>query len=533
MCAGETGKARQRRLETGWFDKYAPESVVGIDIGCQKDPLNRTYRRWDFIFEDGDAEEMAGLDEDMFQTVYAYHVLEHIDNPIKAIKNWFRITRSGGHLIIGVPHRDLYEKKIAPPSNWNHEHKWFWLPEEHDLENQTFGLYGTMKVRLNNIESISPNVFLGNTRFQDRIIDSLKYSGASNISFGINYLTPIWGLNFRYIKGATFFIDQNTFIFPDTRISNETLFLRASYTKEIPSRNLKFHGFANYFLRMPKNVQNLGLSSRMDFQIIRRLNGFAMFNFFTNSMSNQEDGTSSSRFFNLNLGLTYNVDLPQPKIKYHNLKVVCFQDLNGDQIKSENEPAIPNIILKISRDFESDFLNTLFYEKELISNSKGEISLNDLPEGDFFLNFRSIANLGILYNTNGNEQELSLQSDYTLFVPYGEGYKVSGQVQITRDVNTDKGTVKPSSIRVEAISVTGEVFTALTDENGSYSISVPHPGYYKVSLNNVFGNDFYIKNNKMVIQFDGFKLFKLDFEVVEKNRKVNIKGNSQFKFGNK
>lgn len=402
-----------------------------------------------------------------------------------------------------------------------------------DFENQTFGLYGTMKVRLNTMESISPNVFFGNTRFQDRIIDSLKYSGASNISFGINYLTPIWGLNFRYIKGATFFIDQNTFIFPDTRISNETLFLRASYTKEIPSRNLKFQGFANYFLRMPKNVQNLGLSSRMDFQIIRRLNGFAMFNFFTNSMSNQEDGTSSSRFFNLNLGLTYNVDLPQPKIKYHNLKVVCFQDLNGDQMKSENEPAIPNIILKISRDFESDFLNTLFYEKELISNSKGEISLNDLPEGDFFLNFRSIANLGILYNTNGNEQELSLQSDYTLFVPYGEGYKVSGQVQITRDVNTDKGTVKPSSIRVEAISVTGEVFTALTDENGSYSISVPHPGYYKVSLNNVFGNDFYIKNNKMVIQFDGFKLFKLDFEVVEKNRKVNIKGNSQFNFGNK
>ena len=145
MCAGETGKARQRRLETGWFDKYAPESVVGIDIGCQKDPLNRTYRRWDFIFEDGDPEEMAGLDEDMFQTVYAYHVLEHIDNPIKAIKNWFRITRSGGHLIIGVPHRDLYEKKIAPPSNWNHEHKWFWLPEEHDLENQTFGLRKTVE----------------------------------------------------------------------------------------------------------------------------------------------------------------------------------------------------------------------------------------------------------------------------------------------------------------------------------------------------------------------------------------------------
>lgn len=37
----------------------------------------------------------------------------------------------------------------------------------------------------------------------------------------------------------------------------------------------------------------------------------------------------------------------------------------------------------------------------------------------------------------------------------------------------------------------------------------------------------------MVIQFDGFKLFKLDFDVIEKSRDVNIKGNSQFNFGNK
>lgn len=402
-----------------------------------------------------------------------------------------------------------------------------------DFENQTFGLFGSMKFKLNNLESITPNVFFGNTRFVDKIIDSLNYNGATNISFGINYLTPLWGLNFRYIKGATFFIDPSTFLFQDSKISNETLFFRANYTKEIPSRNLKFHSYINYFLRMPKDVQNFGLSSRMDFQIIRRLNGFAMFNFFTNSMSNEEDGTSSSRFFNLNLGLTYNVDIPQPKIKYHDLKIVCFQDLNGDNIKSDNEPAIPNIILKISRDFESDFLNTLFYEKELISDPQGLISLNDLPEGDFFLDFRSIENLGVLYNTNGNEQEISMQEDYTLFVPYGEGYKVTGKVQISRDVNSDRGTVKPNSIRVEAISTSGERYTTLTDENGSYSISVPHPGYYKVSVNNVFGNDFYIKNNKMVIQFDGFKLFKLDFEVIEKTRDINIKGNSQFNFGNK
>tara|TARA_Y100000385_G_C13101916_1_gene645068 strand:+ start:818 stop:3931 length:3114 start_codon:yes stop_codon:yes gene_type:complete len=399
------------------------------------------------------------------------------------------------------------------------------------FSNQTFGLLGLVKFKLNELESISPNIFLGNTRFFDNNADSINYNGASNISLGINYIRQFWGLNFRYIKGATFFLDQSTFVFEDSKISNETIFLRANFSKKIPSRNLDFEGFANYFLRMPRNVQSFGLTGRMNFQIIKRLNGFAMANIFTNSLSNQEDGTSSSRFFSLGIGLTYNVDVPQPKIKYHNLKIICFEDLNGDNMKDENEPAIPNIILKISRDLESDFLNTPFSDKELISDIQGNIVLNDLPEGDFFLSFRSLENLGVLYNINGNEEEISLEENYTLFVPYGEGYKVRGRIKVSRDVNSNRGTVNPGNIRVEALSTSGEVFSALTDANGYYSVSVPHKGYFRVSMSNIFGDDFYIKNNKTLIQFDGFKLFKVDFDVVEKSRDVKINGNAKFNFG--
>lgn len=146
---GETSKAKARRLREGWFAKYAPEDKIGLDIGCQHDPLNRTYRRWDLIFEDGDAEQLDGLDNNMFRTVYAYHVLEHIENPITAIKNWLRVVKPGGHLIIGVPHRDLYEKKQAPPSNWNHDHKWFWLPENHEPKNKTLSFKDTVRAAIN------------------------------------------------------------------------------------------------------------------------------------------------------------------------------------------------------------------------------------------------------------------------------------------------------------------------------------------------------------------------------------------------
>lgn len=125
----EVSKAHKRRIQEGWFEKYCPEDKCGIDIGCQRDPINETFRRWDLIFGDGDATFMEGVSDNKFWTVHASHVLEHLKDPITGIKNWFRILRPGGHLIILVPHRDLYEKKKNLPSRWNFDHKSFWLPE--------------------------------------------------------------------------------------------------------------------------------------------------------------------------------------------------------------------------------------------------------------------------------------------------------------------------------------------------------------------------------------------------------------------
>jgi SAM-dependent methyltransferase len=128
--AGETRKAYAHRLRDGWFDKYAPEDQPGIDIGCQHDPLNQTFRRYDLIFGDSDAQQMYGVPDESFFTVYASHVLEHIKNPVEALQNWWRILKPGGHLIVMVPHRDRYEKKKELPSYWNHDHKWFFMPTE-------------------------------------------------------------------------------------------------------------------------------------------------------------------------------------------------------------------------------------------------------------------------------------------------------------------------------------------------------------------------------------------------------------------
>lgn len=128
----ETAKSYQRRTREGWFDKYCPDHLSGIDIGCGRDPVNETFRRWDLMFGDSDASKMEGVSDEKFNTVYASHVLEHLINPAEAIRNWYRILKPSGHMIIVVPHRDLYEKKKELPSNWNGDHKNYFLPSNYE-----------------------------------------------------------------------------------------------------------------------------------------------------------------------------------------------------------------------------------------------------------------------------------------------------------------------------------------------------------------------------------------------------------------
>jgi SAM-dependent methyltransferase len=128
----ETSKAHQRRLESGFYDKYI--QGYGIDIGCGRidthdgaDPIaleNCIHHDKDIC----DATTMDVYPANHFDYVYASHILEHVNNPVEAVKNWMRICKFGGHVIISLPHRDLYERKKTLPSRWNADHRYFYLP---------------------------------------------------------------------------------------------------------------------------------------------------------------------------------------------------------------------------------------------------------------------------------------------------------------------------------------------------------------------------------------------------------------------
>lgn len=128
----ETKKAFSRRKAEKFFQKYCQGR--GIDIGCGEDLITNGNKKsvldvfgFDAVFGHGDATHISNQDDEKYDWVYSAHCLEHIADINTAVTNWWRILKPGGYLILYLPERDLYEKRKTLPSNWNGDHKHFFL----------------------------------------------------------------------------------------------------------------------------------------------------------------------------------------------------------------------------------------------------------------------------------------------------------------------------------------------------------------------------------------------------------------------
>lgn len=125
----ECSKSIQRRLtDSNFLRRYFVGD--GIDIGGKPDPLSlyqeffplvKHIKTWDW--EDGDAQFLSGVADNSMDFVHSSHCLEHLVDPHEGIRNWLRVVREGGHLVITVPDEDLYEQGVFP-STFNRDHKW-------------------------------------------------------------------------------------------------------------------------------------------------------------------------------------------------------------------------------------------------------------------------------------------------------------------------------------------------------------------------------------------------------------------------
>lgn len=68
------------------------------------------------------AEKLEVFGSQAFDFVFSSHLLEHIDNYPAALKEWWRLVKQGGHMILYLPDEDEYPK--VGEDGANPDHKW-------------------------------------------------------------------------------------------------------------------------------------------------------------------------------------------------------------------------------------------------------------------------------------------------------------------------------------------------------------------------------------------------------------------------
>lgn len=75
-----------------------------------------------------DASSLPMVANERVDFVFSSHLLEHIEDHVAALTEWWRIIKVGGHLVLYLPHRDLYPNIGTPGANPDHKHDF--VPED-------------------------------------------------------------------------------------------------------------------------------------------------------------------------------------------------------------------------------------------------------------------------------------------------------------------------------------------------------------------------------------------------------------------
>lgn len=400
-------------------------------------------------------------------------------------------------------------------------------------------LYLTANVRLSNYKSISGSFTTGYAHIfyksENPSISNIDLKGKGNYSLSSTFSNRVWRLNISYNVGSItdlwYYVNyqiQYPSYKPEYR-KTESIVIRPSYEKSFYENKVLLQFAANYAYYLPSKRENISFNLNTFFNFSKGWTATVSSNLFINSVEDEDNGRISSKDINVQVGIRKSFDIQQPRLKYYNLTIICFKDLNGNKIKDENEPPLPNIQVTYERTVPLDKnddeakINTNFAVLELITSPDGETYYGNIPEGVYSLNFKPLTNLKDLYNVNGEQQTVRISSNNTTyFVPFAETYKVKGKIIIERDEFSSEGSLSYEGIRVTATDPNGESYSVLTDKNGEYVLSVAQSSSYIVKVNQVFNDQFICERGEYNVHFNGIKVINLDFKFYEKKRKVNF-----------
>ena len=112
----------EKILEVGCGMKKTVPNAIGVDRVSKGEQIPGVAPNLKSLADiTANAEGPIPVESGSFDTVIARHVLEHIVNDVDAVREWGRILKHAGHLIIAVPNHEL---RNTIPMNIEHVRAW-------------------------------------------------------------------------------------------------------------------------------------------------------------------------------------------------------------------------------------------------------------------------------------------------------------------------------------------------------------------------------------------------------------------------
>ncbi len=393
------------------------------------------------------------------------------------------------------------------------------------------GIMTSITFRMGSMRSLTPN-FSFNTMYFKYSTDipgdeAFSLSGRWKYTAGLSYYDHAFKLNAYYSSGEASDIYRSVVIDEDPEI-NQAIHLRPYYERYFKDETIRLSTYINYSFYMPSQRENTIFNVTADFKLKSGWNLFGAFNVYRNSRTDSDVGRITTRDLNLLAGFRKNFDVQQPRLKYHDITILGFNDQNGNNVKDDNEKPISNVLIKIARDpVKNKEEKTGFAETLMITDPDGRIHYGNIPEGNYDLQITPLSNLEDLYFLDGQHQSLKAEEDKIHYLPLVESHKVKGRIIMDRDPNSNEGRVNLEGIRITAEGENGANYSTLSGPGGSYVLNLPKANIYRVKIFNVFGDRFVLEQGEFEVQFMENKTINLDFRFREQRREIKYKEGEQ------
>ncbi|MFP4557617.1 MAG: OmpA family protein [Bacteroidales bacterium] len=242
------------------------------------------------------------------------------------------------------------------------------------------------------------------------------------------------------------------------------------------------------------------------------------------SRTTAQDLVEKYQNFYLEVGVKKEFNIDQPRVRYHDVELLFFKDFNGNYTQEPNEPGIKNILVNINKE-GSDVVGKIpgdLFSAELLSDHLGRVVLENVPEGRYKFTYNPIGGDAGTFSKALGDIEIKIEREGKYYFPFVEKNKVFGKIVLNRSRLSGLGNIDVSNVRVTATDSQGRSFSTLTDKNGEFVLFAPITDEYIVSINNIFYENFDLRQNNFLVQFNGYKQFEVNFVFDEKVRRINF-----------